>query len=49
MSTFDPSSDEPGVDLTAAEYVLGVLPATERAAAAARAVRDRAFAAEIAR
>lgn len=48
MSTTDPNApDESGADLTAAEYVLGVLPANERAAAAARAIRDRAFAAEI--
>lgn len=40
--------DDDGLDLAAAEYVLGVLTAAERAAAARRIEREAAFAADVA-
>ena len=46
MSDTPPFIDD-GEDLTAAEYALGVLDRTERAAAEARASREPAFAAEV--
>ena len=45
MSTTEPSTPED--DVTAGEYVLGVLSAPEHAAAARRAAEDPAFAAEV--
>ena len=39
--------DDPGPDVTAAEYVLGTLDEAERAAASARLEVDRTFAAEV--
>ena len=41
-------TDEPDIDLLAAEYVLGTLPADERAAVALRPANDKPFAAAIA-
>lgn len=40
----DQGQEPGGDDIVAAEYVLGVLPAAERAEAASRAERDRSFA-----
>ena len=44
----DTSRDNAGMGLTAAEYVLGVLDATQRGAAERRIGRDPAFAREVA-
>ena len=50
MSDGDPNATTPDdADLAAAEYVLGVLPAEERRAAAERLERDAAFAREVER
>ena len=49
MSAHEPAPPEDGLpDMTAGEYVLGVLSAADRAAAARRADEDPAFAAEVA-